>query len=497
MNSIGTRSPSVLFDLPPSGSRLLGEEFAPPRAVYLSHIPALLLLTGLITWIAGNDTAMVLAAAVGAAVALYMLWDWLLREGPTRFSTLLAMALLLGYGLGAVNTWLTLPRGGLSIAQYLGGDEGILARGMAAVLFASALLCFIGELYERPLFGQKFRIPLDQRTYLFIFSGTVAVVVGFFTHMIGFMGIVQGSAGEQQNPVSALISGMFPPLTALTIAVFLAVRERFVKLSIGACALVLCVLLMLTGRRSLIYTAMLVLFTLRLTGYRLKGTSLKKILLLAGLGSFLAVGVTVFMLLRLAGWQSHTTNTTLINRIQIAMSWVEDGSALDRATEANQANAQKRTFVLGFFADVLEGSTGHTPALGKDLAGYTSLAIPRVFNPDKDVYFTEEALVDSQFALTYGDSANSILTNGATDFGILGVLGYPLLLVLMYRFCMNVVSRFLPPLAVSFIALALLLSLLQTENHIEAYLDTIRSVIIFAFIFFMFSRLPAFRLQNR
>ena len=97
-------------------TRVLGEDFAPPRALYLTHIPAILMLTGLVTWIVGNELSMVVSAAVAGLIACYLLWEWLFREAPTRFSTILAMALLLGYGLGAVTTWLTLPRGGLPLA---------------------------------------------------------------------------------------------------------------------------------------------------------------------------------------------------------------------------------------------------------------------------------------------------------------------------------------------------------------------------------------------
>ena len=239
---------------------------------------------------------MVAAAAVASVVALYMLWDWLLREGPTRFSTLLAITLLLGYGLGAVNTWLTLPRGHLTLAEFLGSDEGVLARGMAGVLLSAAPLCLFGELYERPLFGREFRIPLDQQTYMLIFLGTVATVIGFVTGSLGYMG-VQNTYGEQQSVSAALLSWLSPPLTALAISVFVATSRGFSKLLTGLCVFVLCACLMVVGRRIMVYTAMEVFFALRLTGYRLKGTFFKKALLFLALGGFLAIGVTVFMLI--------------------------------------------------------------------------------------------------------------------------------------------------------------------------------------------------------
>ena len=337
-------------------SRVLGEDFAYPRVHYLNHIPAILLVTGLITWIAGNELGMVVAATVASFIACYMLWDWLFREGPTRFSTIQAMTLLLGYGLGALNTWLTLPRGDLPLAAFLGADQGILTRGMAAVLLSAVALCFLGELYERPLFGREFRIPLDQHTYALIYVGTLAIIAGFLTHSLGYGGIANAYR-EQQSPVAALLGWLLSPLAALTAAVFLA-SKGLSKLLTGVCTLILCVLLMAVGRRVVVYTAMEILFALRLTGYRLKGTVFRKALLLAVLAVFVAVGATVLMLLRLAAVQNHSDiNTPLDRRIQIAMGWVEDGTALTRANEATQTNVEKRTFVLGFFADVLEGSS--------------------------------------------------------------------------------------------------------------------------------------------
>ena len=495
MNRARTAAPQ--FELPPTAVSSAGEYFVPPRAAYTTYIPAILILTGLPAWIAGNDLAMALAAAVGGVTALYMLWDWLFEEGPTRISTVMAMTLLLGYGLGALNTWLTLPRGGLTVAQFLGGDESVYAHGMAAVLLVTGPLCFVGEFFERPLFGSEFRLPLDYRTYAFIVLGTGAVVAGFLTHNLEFQGL-QMKAGQQLSPAASLLSSAFPPLTALAVAVCLVARGRVIKPLIILCTFILCILIMAVGRRSMIYTAMLVIFALRLTGFKIRRAFLKKILLMAGLGFFLAVGVSVFMLLRLAGFQTGKgLNTTLAERIQIALTWVEDGTALNRATEANRVNFQGRTFVLGFFADVLDGSMRRTPALGKLAMGFASQAIPRVFNPNKDLTFGEEPLVDAQFGLTYADAANSILSNGATDFGIFGILLYPLLLVFVLRVLMTGFAMVLPPMPLAFIALALLFTVLQTETTLVSYFALIRDVLIYGSILYIFARLPRLSLRNQ
>ena len=485
------------FNSPSFSPPRLGEDVAPPRAIYVIHFPAILTVAALVSWVLSTDLAMAAAAAVAAVIALYMLWDWLLREGPTRFSTLLAITLLLGYGLGALNTWLTLPRGNLSLAEFLGSDQGVLARGMAGVLLSAAPLCFFGELYERPLFGREFRISLDQQTYMLIFLGTVATVIGFVTGSLGYMG-AQNTTGEQLGVAPALISWLFPPLTALAIGVFLVTPRGFAKLLSGVCALVLLACLMLVGRRIVFYAAMEVLFALRLVGYRLKGTFFRKVLLLLGLGGIVAVGFTVFMLIRLAGFENphDASRLSMEHRIETVMVWVKDGTALARADEANQSNVQKRTFVLGFFADVLEGSSRRTPGLGRDLAEYIGSVVPRVINPNKDLAFGEESFADELFGLTYTDAPNSILTNGAVDFGLLGVVAYPLLIVLIMRVSIDALSRFLPPLPMAIIILGAIFTMLQTETATSAYFVSIRNEIIFAIVLFLYSRLPKFGLRR-
>ena len=251
---------------------------------------------------------------------------------------------------------------------------------------------------------------------------------------------------------------------------------------------------MVVGRRIVIYTAMEALLALGLTGYRLKGSFFKKTLILLMLAGFVAVGVTVFMLIRLAGFENPNDPSTLslAHRAETAMSWVKDGSALSRATVANQSNAEKRTFVLGFFADVLEGSSRRTPGLGRDLAEYVGSVVPRAINPNKDLSFNEEAFADELFGLTYGDSANSILTNGAVDFGLLGVIAYPLLIVVIMRVSIEAFSRLLPPLPMAIIILGAIFTVLQTETATSAYFVSIRNEIIFAIVLFTYTRLPRF-----
>ncbi len=110
--------------------------------------------------------------------------------------------------------------------------------------------------------------------------------------------------------------------------------------------------------------------------------------------------------------------------------------------------------------------------------------------------FGEESFADELFGLTYTDAPNSILTNGAVDFGLLGVVAYPLLIVLIMRVSIEALSRFLPPLPMAIIILGAIFAMLQTETATSAYFVSIRNEIIFAIILFLYSRLPKFGLRR-
>ena len=139
---------------------------------------------------------------------------------------------------------------------------------------------------------------------------TVATGIGFVTGSLGYMG-AQGIYGEQLSVSAALLSWLFPPLTALTIAIFVATPRGPAKLLAGACMFALLAFVMVVGRRIIVYTAMEALLALRLTGYRLKGSFFKKTLILLTLAGFVAVGVTVFMLIRLAGSENPNDPSAL------------------------------------------------------------------------------------------------------------------------------------------------------------------------------------------
>lgn len=492
---MATASQTILQSIPVP-HRALGSDFAPPRALFFTYIPAGLLLTGVMAWAMGNEAGMVLASIVATIVSFYTFGDWLLRSSPTRFSTLMASGLLFGYGAGALNTWLTLPRAHLTVGQMIGLGDDVLARGLGAVLMSTALLYFLGEIFEPPVFGREFVFTIEGRGRALIYVGTLLMLVGYKTHKL-----IMGGAASGNGHVSAFgefLAWMYAPLIGTAISCFLLSARGWHKLYTGLCSAILLSMFVVVGRRGMLYAALIILLTLGLAGYNMRGRIFQKVLVVAGLAGIVAVSAVVFMLLRIAGSEvrgNQQQQASIGKRFQIANKLIQRGGAFELAGRSSQQNFQKRTFVLGFFADTLDASFSMTPALGLDAWYMCETVIPRVLDPDKGIYLGEEGLVDVTFERSWGDEANSVLTAGATDFGFIGVMLYPLLLVLLVRAVFGFISMWFGTIPLLFMTLSLIALIMQTEVTLSGYFGLLRNTILFGSVIALFMAFPRIRLR--
>jgi hypothetical protein len=498
MNAVADSRGRLMPLAPVRRPRPLGEDIAPPRPLYFTQIPLILAFTGVVAWVTGAEYSTAIASFVGGVVGCYMLWDWLVRGGETRFSTIIAFGLLIGYGLGAFNTWATTSRGGLSLGEFMGDDDAVLARGIAAVLISCAVSIFIGELFERPLLGRDFRIVPDPRTYSFIYLGAIMIAGAFATGGLTVSGAsLDSSGGGQIGVFKSFVLWIFPPLVTLAVTIFLITPQGGIrKILSGGAALMLLMFVIIMGRRVMIYTVMETIFLARIAGVKLKGSISKKMAIFGLVAVFVVVGALGFMLLRIAGYGGAHTHRSLPQRLVIVAEWISEGSAVDKALTSTQSNVKTRTFVLGFFANVLEGSSLHTPGLGENAVGLLQLSIPSAIYPAKDKFYSEEGLTDRLFGFSYGDEANSLLTNGATDFGLAGAIVYPLLVAWILRTLIEFASWRVNQDSILLLILAVIYACMQTENSLTSYGDTVIHGTIFAFGFVLFFSLPRIRLKN-
>jgi hypothetical protein len=495
MGSVQIARPSYQIDAPVRPRNVLGEVLAPRRQHYVLHIPLCLFLAAIISWILPTEPMMVVACTVGSLAAIYMAYDWLLRSAPLRFSTVIALALLLGYCLGTMNTWLTEARADMTLAQMYSRDPAALARAVSTVLLTCGILIAVGELYERPIFGEDFRIKVDGRMLAFIYVGAATIVVGFLTKRLAFGGIGLSETGEV-SPINAFLKWFFFPLVALTVSAFLASPSGIRKKLLGATAALLMLLLMTQWRRDQIYTAFLIVFAVRFSGYKLTGNLFKKLLYLAILGAVVVSGALTYQLLRSLGQFGGAHQVALIPRLERAATLVEEGTALSTAVDLSRQNVTRRTFILTYYSDLLEASSQYSPAYGTDIISQIEAIIPHAFFPNKTVV-QEEVVASAQFGTSPIDQPNSILTGGVIDFGLFGVIVYPLIAAWLLRKFVDVVSRYLPALPAAFIVLTVIFVCVQAENLASSYILIIRNDLLFSVILLLFFSIPAFRFRSR
>ena len=96
----------------------------------------------------------------------------------------------------------------------------------------------------------------------------------------------------------------------------------------------------------------------------------------------------------------------------------------------------------------------------------------------------------------FTDEANSIITGGVADFGIIGVFLYPLFAVLLLRATLELIQYVMPTYGAVIMALAFIYVMLLAEQTLFAYLGQIRNALIFAFLLYLLSLVPKVRLHS-
>src|SRR5262249_7375381 len=143
----------------------------------------------------------------------------------------------------------------------------------------------------------------------------------------------------------------------------------------------------------------------------------KVIGVLAG-GAFAYVMSSFFFALRLAGWELGN-NAPLLDQLGLGAEFMFSPSLQERLTTLFYDNVRERTFVLGYLADLMEAVGKSAPLYGEALLYYVRLGIPSILDPAKDqilAYQMMESLVHPKLGLPVIDQANTILTDGMTDF---------------------------------------------------------------------------------
>lgn len=459
-------------------------------------MPLILFSVAMICWSVGTDFTLILGASVLAGVSGYLLYDLLGRRAPIRVSTVLAITLGSAYGLGTVNTWFTLPRGDATLGEFLYISPIDLSHTIGTVMASVALLLAVGELLETAIFGEEFQLEFTNRAVILLTLGTAVLGAAYVHGSLGFMGAANDSEGADIGRLGYLANlsdWLSGSLFAMAVCVSLNITGIFRRYYTRFLSVVLFVMIFPTGRRHMVFSVILAVLALRLGRYRIPYSNLKKAILLGLVAGIIYAASIGFFYLRVAGY--GMLKPTLVARVTAAIELAHTESYSDIKAEFSK-NLQTRTFILGFLAQ-LEGYTDTMPAAhGYDIQHQFELALPSILYPGKDIFFSEEGLADTLFGASYTDEANSILTAGVIDFGVWGILAYPLCVVLMIRVFFEIFSESVPLFASCFVIIASFATILEPETAADTYFLVVRSGILFGTVVWIVMSLPEFRVKN-
>jgi hypothetical protein len=438
----------------------------------------------------------VLGALVGSVVGLYVLVDIVFRFAPLRLTTMCGMAILLGYNLGSFNSWLTMQRGGLTLAESFARDPTALGHAIAACMITAAVLFVIGQLYERPIFGREFYLNFGSGTLPLVGFTTMLIVAAYAMGKVGFMGIAVDEFGHI-DPLTALILWWYVPAFAYSVCAALN-STGATRWAVASLAVIQAIAIVPFGRRPFAFAMILAMIATRLGKYRLRLPMYKKLLIgMAGVVLIITASVT-FLYLRVAGYElKGKGKIPIADRLESAYELVHKEGPFE-LLQMLGTDASKRTFTIGFFSDLLDASQHSTPLLGKDMLYNLQLTVPSVISGNKFgiTPYGEEILANMQWGFSYKDEANSLLTAGAADFGFIGVLLYPILLCFMLRFVLEWVQLAVPTNLAVIVALAYVQQSLLNEVSPVGYFLQVRSTILLLIILYVLVRLPTFRLRS-
>lgn len=473
------------------GQADLSAAYSQPRRVFALYYPLILAVTSLLMWLEPDDRMLLVGSTAGTAIAVLLAWDFLFVGGSIKLTRVTTLGLLLGYAAGTFNSYMTYPRAGYPLASVTSLSEPVLTRGVAAVLIACAFLLSAGELLEPPL--------LTGERVLLIGSDVKKILAVCILALVGAAAtgrVQQGGftlAGNGHAGFLALFFGfLLGPTVALTTAAFLNERHQGTRYLLGLATALVWVIDVSQGRRNLIYPALLAVMLSRWAGYDWRELRLKTILLgVVGI-SFLTTGVLFYTLLRATTYQLGS-KSTLTERITLAVKWVEQGTALTAAQTAIAPDVHKRTLIIGFLADLIDVSGQHTPALGANFVNQVGWLMPNGFKWEG---MSEENLANEVFDRAYPDQANSILTGGVVDFGLLGMFLYPLPIVLVFAAGMRGMKRKFRAGVFLFAFAAAIDTAIQAEsNLINDWLE-IRQIIVFSVLLFFITKIPLLKMSE-
>jgi hypothetical protein len=447
-----------------------------------------------------NENIFILTAFIGSIIGVYYILIFIRQPNLIRFANIMAVSLLLGYALST-----TVYVGGRLLSDQnmdltsnffgLGYYQSDLSIALLLVYLTCIILFFLARL-EKPIFNQQHRTNIfaSSRSRLLIWVGMSMVFCAFALGDIGYMG-VQLDESLNISPFGAvtfLLAPILMPLTALSFFEETSVNRRIL---LSLTFVFFLVVLFPLGRRVLLSS-----FLLLLISFVVSEKNIQKFSLIKWTGSAFTATLTIlicylafqfFFALRTSVdyLGQETTFLTLLsntfNLLQFEYSDIEFRLA---------DNIRERPFILSYLAAFICAQSTYPPLYGEELIYAIKIAIPSLFFPSKTLLLpgSPEEFVHPAFGFYIFDGPNTIITAGLNDFGLIGILIYPIILATIYIAIRRFLQDRLPQFIYYLVMFRLIYQIFYIEQSLAGMITVgLRDLAIITSIYYFIWKLPS------
>ncbi|CCD92766.1 membrane hypothetical protein [Bradyrhizobium sp. ORS 375] len=461
-------------------------------AATIGRLGAVILLAGFALLLWPSQVAFAAASFVGAAIGLVVLYVSIDGRDQMRISWLLATALLLAYDGGSVSTYLN--AGSAQEFAILTKDRPIeaICAALALVHVICGLLLLVGR-WEASTSGGLADTTTDGWFSLLLACGGLGLIVlGYVFGDLGYMGIQTDEAGRVSviGAAASLIEG---PLAGVAGYLTVRARQPLSRLFYAVVVMLVTLAVVPTGRRAILLVLLVATIGFALGGGLRRLSLGQKAAAVAVGGVFAYVTSSYFFALRLATWELGN-GASLPDQLSLGLEFMMSSSLKERFSTLFYDNVRERTFVLGYLSDLIEAVGSSGPLYGDALEYYLRLCIPSVLDPNKDqiiAYQMVETLVHPKLGLPVIDEANTILTDGVTDFGLAGAFVYAASLVALMRGAIWAIQRLGSPITVMFGTFTVISLVLKPELTLDEYLVPLRNLAAFIPLMWIAEAMPS------
>ncbi len=443
----------------------------------------------------GSKSVFYFSIIIGSVAGLVTLVRILRYPQNITVFSLFSLSILSGYMIGPTVSIIYLfsthrysPVYFVGSFAFVGYKNG-LSYALASAYFVAALLTLVGSV-SKPVFrmGWKQRKnAFDLSDRVLLFSLSIIVFAALWTGDFGYMGVVSGLSGR-----ITVLGGLAGLILPALIPVFAYVVTK--QIMTGALSwlyvvllVLLTLILIITGRRELLFVSIISVIYIAYAApnvrriFSLKKVFLnpKKFLAILAIGGVIFVGFYGFYALRVADNQLGN-KLVLSSGVAESMQILQNGKQSFYSIASDEAMTRSGTLIE--YLGSLQVSSIKRYLYGQCVLSSIINSIPSAILSNKRTllrkYPCTVEYINSRFNLLQTDSPTTLLTTGYADYGVVGMLLYPVIVAALLSSILVFIRRTKWQLFKLLCLAAILYASIFVEEDLTFYFSTIMDIFI-------------------